>query len=170
MGMSMSDAKWWLGSAVVIGVLLYVLQHDFSGLRAPDVPFAGSVVPLPAPACSPVGGPCTVTDAQGRSLQLELAGDVRPLRPIDLSLRLPDAALPKSGAANVDFIMVGMDMGLNRYTLTRHAEGSYRAKVILPVCSIGRSDWVAKVSVVVGDEMWTADFPFTAESSSIHDD
>lgn len=168
--MQMSDAKWWLGSAVVIGLLVYILQHDFSRLRAPDVPFAGQVVSLPAPQCTPVGGPCTVTDAQGRSLQLELAGDVRPLRPIDLTLRLPDAAVPHVGAASVDFIMVGMDMGLNRYTLTRRADGSLGAKVILPVCSIGRSDWVAKVSAVVGKEMWTAGFPFTADSSSTHAD
>ncbi len=167
--MRMSDAKWWLGSAVAIGLLLYVLQHDFSQLRAPDVPFAGRVVAMPAPTCSPVGGPCTVTDPP-RSLALELMGDVRPLRPFDLILRLPDAALKDAGTASVDFIMVGMDMGLNRYTLTRQADGSYRAKVILPVCSIGRSDWVAKAGVVVGQEMWTADFPFSAESSSASHD
>lgn len=164
MHMHMSDAKWWLGSAVVIGLLLYVLQHDFSRLRAPDIPFAGQVVKLPSPTCSPVGGPCTVSDPP-RMLALTLSGDVRPLRPFDLELRLPDAALPQAGPATVDFVMVGMDMGLNRYTLTRQADGSYRAKVILPVCSSGRSDWVAKVSAIVGQEMWTAEFPFVAEPS-----
>ena len=163
--MQMSDAKWWLGSAVVIGLLVYILQHDFSKLHAPDVPFAGRVVSMPAATCSPVGGPCTVT-VPPRSLALELNGDVRPLRPIELLLRLPDSALPSAGPASVDFVMVGMDMGLNRYTLTRQADGSYRAKIILPVCSTGRSDWVAKVSAVVGQEMWTAEFPFTAEPST----
>ncbi|MEW6444947.1 MAG: hypothetical protein ACOZAQ_02650 [Pseudomonadota bacterium] len=165
--MSMNDAKWWLGSAVVIAVLLFVLQHDFSRLRAPDIPFAGRVVVLPAPQCTPVGGPCMVSDPP-RALVLEMAGDVRPLRPFDLRLRIPDEALKDAGAASVDFIMVGMDMGLNRYTLTRQSDGVFSAKVILPVCSIGRSDWMAKVSVVVGHEMWAADFPFTAESSSGH--
>lgn len=164
MHMHMSDAKWWLGSAVVIGLLLYVLQHDFSRLRAPDKPFSGQVVKLPAPTCSPVGGPCTASDPP-RMLALTLSGDVRPLRPFDLILRLPDTALAQAGQASVDFIMIGMDMGLNRYTLTRQADGSFRAKVILPVCSSGRSDWVAKVSAIVGKEMWAAEFPFVAEPS-----
>ncbi len=162
--MQMSDAKWWLGSAALIGLLLYVVQHDFSRLGAPDVPFSGEVVRLPEPACTPVGGPCESLEPP-RMLSLELAGDVRPLRPFELILRLPKEALPQAGQASVDFIMLGMDMGINRYTLTRQADGSYRAKVILPVCSSGRSDWVAKVSAIVGQEMWTADFPFVAEPS-----
>lgn len=165
--MQMSEAKWWLGSAVVIGLLLYVLQHDFSRLRVPDRPFAGQVIKLPAPQCSPVGGPCTVFDPP-RMLALTLSGDVRPLRPFELELRLPDWALSAAANASVDFVMLGMDMGLNRYTLTRQADGSFRAKVILPVCSTGRSDWIAKVSAVVGQEMWTVDFPFVAEASMGH--
>ncbi|MGK0674043.1 MAG: hypothetical protein ABWU16_05205 [Halothiobacillaceae bacterium] len=162
--MQRSDVKWWLGSAVLIGLLLYVLQHDFSRLRAPDLPFAGELVKLPTPACSPVGDPCAASDAT-RMLTLTLSGDVRPLRPFDLELRLPDTVLSQAGSATVDFVMVGMDMGLNRYTLTRWADGSYHAKVILPVCSSGRSDWVAKVSAIVGQQMWMAEFPFVAEPS-----
>ena len=40
------------------------------------------------------------------------------------------------------FVMVGMEMGLNRYRLVAADNSVWRAKVILPVCVAGRRDWV----------------------------
>ena len=72
--------------------------------------------------------------------------------------------------------MVGMDMGINRYSLLKQQNGDFVGKVILPVCSVGRSDWLAKLSVVVNlpdgvkQEMWSAEMPFTAEASVVAHD
>ncbi|MDD2894307.1 MAG: hypothetical protein PHF20_10315, partial [Halothiobacillaceae bacterium] len=113
---------------------------------------------------------CTLQDG-ARAMTLKMAGDVRPLRPFELRLILPEAVRAQAVEASVDFVMVGMDMGINRYTLLKQADGDFVGKVILPVCSIGRSDWIAKLSVVLNlpgsgaQEMWMADVPFTAEAS-----
>ena len=167
---------WWLASALVALILGGVLLLDFSGLRAPPAVFSGAVVglPSPAPSCNPVvsaSSPhgCHVQDG-ARGMSVTMSGDVRPLRPFELHMRLPEAVRADASQASVDFIMVGMDMGINRYTLLKQADGDFVGKVILPVCSIGRSDWVAKLSVVVSlangaQEMWTLDVPFTAEAS-----
>jgi hypothetical protein len=173
--------RWWLASALAIVVLGGVLLLDFSSLRAPPTVFSGEVIALPVPSamCNPVvlatGDRGCAAAAGGRSMRLQLRGDVRPLRPFELVLSLPPEVKGLAAQASVDFMMVGMDMGVNRYTLMPQPNGDFQGKVILPVCSIGRSDWVAKLSVVVSPlnapaTMWTADFPFTAEPSVIAHD
>ncbi|MEO1767230.1 hypothetical protein V6E02_08405 [Thiobacter sp. AK1] len=54
-----------------------------------------------------------------------------------------------AGAREVvaEFVMVGMDMGLNRYRLQPTGAGRFSARVTLPVCVSGRRDWVLWVSV-----------------------
>jgi hypothetical protein len=172
---------WWLASALVALILGGVLLLDFSSLRAPPAVFSGAVVSLPLlPHCHPVLNPqmqegCTA-QAGLRAMTLKMSGDVRPLRPFELRLILPEAVRAHATEASVDFVMVGMDMGINRYSLLKQQNGDFVGKVILPVCSIGRSDWLAKLSVVVNlpdgvtQEMWTAEMPFTAEASVVvHD-
>jgi len=172
--------QWWLASGLAIVVLGGVLLLDFSSLRAPPAVFSGAVLKLLLlPDCQPVltaqeQEGCTAQDAS-RAIALKMSGDVRPLRPFELRLILPEAVRAQATQASVDFIMVGMDMGINRYTLLQQTNGDFAGKVILPVCSIGRSDWMAQLSVVVNladgaQEMWTADMPFTAEASVVAHD
>ncbi len=167
---------WWLASVLAALVLGGVLLLDFSSLRAPPAVFSGAVVNLPPPAsaCNPIVSAassqgCSVQDGT-RGMSVAMSGDVRPLRPFDLRVRLPEVARAGATQASVDFVMIGMDMGINRYALLKQADGDFVGKVILPVCSIGRSDWLAKLSVVVSladgaQEMWTLDVPFTAEGA-----
>ena len=172
---------WWLASALVALILGGVLLLDFSSLRAPPAAFSGAVINLPSPAvgCNPVVGDASpagcAVQQDARAITVQMSGDVRPLRPFELKLMLPEAVRANAVQASVDFVMVGMDMGINRYTLLRQANGDFVGKVILPVCSIGRSDWVAQLSVVLNlpsgeQEMWTADMPFTAEASVVGHD
>jgi hypothetical protein len=51
-----------------------------------------------------------------------------------------------SDSIYVDFAMVGMSMGLNRYRLIQQADGSWQGDIILPVCVQGRSDWLMEVT------------------------
>ncbi|MGD9889250.1 MAG: hypothetical protein AB7S56_08315 [Halothiobacillaceae bacterium] len=178
----MSQAKlWWLASGLATLILGGVLLLDFSSLRAPPAVFSGAVVSLPSPSadCNPVvstASPAGCGVANGaRGLTLKMIGDVRPLRPFELRLSLPQEVRGDAIEASVNFIMVGMDMGINRFALLKQADGDFVGKVILPVCSIGRSDWVAQLSVVLNlpsgeQEMWTADMPFTAEASVVEHD
>ena len=45
------------------------------------------------------------------------------------------------------FVMVGMEMGVNRYRLINSGNNSWHAKVILPVCVAGRRDWVLTLAL-----------------------
>ena len=59
-----------------------------------------------------------------------------PLEAFELNVRAPGAT-----RISVEFQMVGMDMGFNRYDLRPTADGTFASKVTLPVCVSGRRDW-----------------------------
>jgi hypothetical protein len=99
--------------------------------------------------------------AFGEDLELRLRFLDQPsaMKPVTLEL---DSSLPIS-SASVDFEMVGMDMGMNRYRLESPDQRRFQAKVMLPVCVSGRRDWVARVYVVGEQGDYLAEFPFETE-------
>jgi hypothetical protein len=60
--------------------------------------------------------------------------------------------------------MVGMDMGLNRFTLSSVVDEKgdlfYEGEGILPVCVSGRVDWLANTHVITTDKIYEAVFEF----------
>jgi hypothetical protein len=65
-----------------------------------------------------------------------------PLEAFGLSVGVPNAS-----RISVEFQMVGMDMGFNRYDLRPTADGTFAARITLPVCVSGRRDWVLYVEI-----------------------
>lgn len=100
--------------------------------------------------------------AHGKDLEIELrlGPPVRPMEAFEISLRDLRGTLAADAQISVEFQMRGMDMGLNRYRLERAADGGWRGRAILPVCTSGRSDWLAAVDVVQHGRRWMAQMPF----------
>lgn len=74
---------------------------------------------------------------RGRMVEVRFSSTPVPLRPFDLMVVAPEA-----GRVSADFSMQGMDMGPNRYTLQRVADGAWHGKIVLPVCVSSTSNWV----------------------------
>jgi hypothetical protein len=92
------------------------------------------------------------------SLTLLLGPHVKPLQPFHTKLKLKGADnMPKD--VIVDFRMIGMDMGLNRYRLNRNVD-VWEGKTILPVCTASRADWMAVVEFTDDGQKYSANFPF----------
>jgi hypothetical protein len=89
-------------------------------------------------------------DAQPRALQ--------PF-PIHIQLDGPQSAV----AVTVDFSMQGMNMGSNRYHLMADASAGWNADIILPICTSGRTDWVADFELVVADRRLQIQVPFVLQ-------
>jgi hypothetical protein len=109
---------------------------------------------LPPPvACSDLAQGCRVANAQGA---LEVRTDASPsaLHPFMLTVNAPGAR-----QVHAEFVMQGMQMGLNRYRLGRLASGEWRARVTLPVCISGRRDWLLILDV--DDERYALAFTTT---------
>lgn len=65
----------------------------------------------------------------------------------------------------LQFQMKDMDMGVQRYRLLSDGHGQWQSEVMLPVCSLGRSDWVAILDMKYREEWWRGEFPFEARSN-----
>jgi len=125
----------------------------------PEVPPQSALQSLVAEAGCDVRRGC---DVQGEKLHLtvRMGPSVRVLQPFPVSLHVDTGAVEE---IYVLFTMQNMDMGWNRYRLERAADGDWHAEVTLPVCSSGRSDWLAAFELVSGGERSAFVVPFAAE-------
>jgi hypothetical protein len=108
--------------------------------------------------CDATKGPCEFKSGKLR-LTLSLPEPVRPLHTFEMHLQVEGVA-PSQVVAT--FTMVGMNMGLNRFVL-RPGEDGWRGQAMLPVCSEGRNDWLATLSLRTRAGDYRVVFPFTAQ-------
>ena len=85
--------------------------------------------------------------------------------PIEVRIAALKNAINK---VTVDFQMVKMNMGLNFYQLTQSDKDKalWTGKGVLPVCTTGRTDWLAIISVQSENETKRVAFEFTINSSA----
>lgn len=112
--------------------------------------------------CDSAQRACT---ARGEDLEFELrlGPPVRPMEAFEIRLHGLRDTLGADAQITVEFQMRGMDMGLNRYRLERAADGAWYGRAMLPVCTTGRSDWLARVEIAQRGRRWVAELPFTVE-------
>jgi len=88
---------------------------------------------------------------------LEFKGTPSGLVPFEVSVKSNNS---KPDSIELSFDMEGMDMGYNIYNLKKN-ESEWVAKVILPVCSLARNDWLVNVKLVFENESQVTEFRFT---------
>jgi len=100
--------------------------------------------------CRAVGESISATVVFGRQ--------VRGLQPFPVQVMVDTADQVES--VSVAFSMQGMDMGQNRYRLNGAPMSAWTANVTLPICSSGRSDWVADFDLLVAGRHYRFQVPF----------
>ena len=65
-------------------------------------------------------------------------------------------------AVHLSFRMKNMEMGMQRYALIKNADGQWQTDVVLPVCSLGRSDWTLILETEYVQQLWRGELEFTA--------
>ena len=144
---------------IVIVVLGYLWgRHWMAGELGATPP-----IELPTPqACGLHRAPCEIRMPDGERLHVEFSHEPVPLQPFRVQLHAPDTAV---ASATVDFQMVDMYMGVNRYGLQRQAEGVWSREVMLPVCATGRSDWLMYLWVEQDGKRYQWALPFEAAAA-----
>ena len=99
---------------------------------------------------------CTGQGA-GLSVTVRMAPHRSALKPFRVSLS-SDLALD---AVSVSLEMQGMDMGQNHYRLLKTDTGNWQADITLPICTSGRSDWIAVFDLQGGGGHYRLSVPFT---------
>jgi hypothetical protein len=89
---------------------------------------------------------CTVK-SETLSVSVYSSDNMQTLKPFSFQVRLQGPLVDTVKGVAVHFAMDGMDMGVNRFHLRRKADQRWQGKVILPLCTMGRSDWIATVEV-----------------------
>ncbi|MDD5389248.1 MAG: hypothetical protein PHD37_07870 [Gallionellaceae bacterium] len=105
-------------------------------------------------SCADLVAGCA-TRLRGRDISLGLSGVVKPLKPFQVWVKAAGA-----GKVQARFVMQGMDMGFNYYTLRAEGDDLFRARVTLPICVSGRRDWIMAVEI----DGATIQVPFTSEA------
>lgn len=110
-------------------------------------------------SCDPAASSCEAVDdtEPGRRLRLRVEPGASPLRPFRVEVWL-DGFESSPSEVSLSFAMADMYMGENRYLL-RPAGDAWAARVILPICTTRRIDWLATISVSGGDAVVRATFP-----------
>ena len=91
---------------------------------------------IPVAKCADLIHGCRIVLLK-KAVEVKFSALPSALKPFDLTVHA-------DGVKQVyaSFVMVGMEMGLNRYRLVATGNNSWYAKVILPVCAAGRRDWM----------------------------
>jgi len=108
--------------------------------------------------CDPTENICEINNSNGSYL-LQFSGQPSALVAFDVMLNVNvDSKQPDS--VEMYFDMPEMDMGYNQYKLFKN-EKNWQAKVILPICSLGKNDWELNVRIRFENEVSTTNFKFS---------
>jgi len=89
---------------------------------------------------NPVAG-CSFVH-KGATAHIRFSVTSETLKPFQLTLSHREVK-----KVSVSFQMAGMDMGFNRYDLKPSQTGNWTARIMLPVCTASRADWIAELQL-----------------------
>jgi hypothetical protein len=102
-----------------------------------------------------------VAAAGDLSLRFAMGPDLRVLAPFPVQVEVQGDRRVDSITAT--FAMRGMDIGMNRYQLISDGANRWLGNVTLPVCTSGRSDWIAVLEVVSEGRSFAVEVPFAID-------
>lgn len=107
-------------------------------------------------SCDPTESACEFKYKKN-IFHLDFQGSPSGLVPFYVSVK-SESVQPES--IELSFDMQGMDMGYNVHNLKK-SEAGWSAKVILPICSLARNDWLVNVKLVFDNDSQITEFRFS---------
>lgn len=100
-------------------------------------------------------------EIDGLQVSLTLEKGLAALKPFTITAEIQGG----EGIAKVimDFQMVGMEMGPNRYSLIAVDGAQWRGTATLPVCATSRTEWLAIMEFAHASNTYSLRFPFTTQ-------
>ena len=138
--------------------MLFTCCAGLAACQQPVDDMTAQSLPVRQP-CQVSAGPCMAGDEQ-LQLSVLLGPGVVALKPFPVTLTLDPVSRVDVKEITLAFSMQGMSMGLNRYRMIRRSDRIWTAKVTLPICTSGRSDWIADFDLKSDDGRWSLKIPF----------
>lgn len=161
--MDMNKARWLVVSILVLAALTYLwrLAPDFLDQRSGDgVAYQTGTVPAD---CHIQAAGCRIEVPGVGVLLVTMPDKIIPLKRFEFTVRPEPEVAQEIGEIVVDFDMTEMDMGVNRYTLTREHTDVYRQTVVLPICTATETDWIAQLFITSTQGHYRYDFDFVMQ-------
>jgi hypothetical protein len=111
-------------------------------------------------------GACTAADANGRSIRFSINPASIPLME-ELSVQAETTGLPKVSSIRLTVEGVNMFMGYQYADLQAASTGQFSGKLILPVCTLEKMQWLATLEALTPDANVQAKIPFETFSSTL---
>ena len=99
-------------------------------------------------------------------LQLSISSDkaIQYLKPFLIVVNTSTSHNSNLKKIQIEFKMNGMDMGVNRFLLSKkniNNKESWQGKALLPICVTGRADWIAEFSLYIKDSIFILSLPIS---------
>ena len=142
--------------SIIVIIFIFVVTYYFGQFFRDAGNNEEQEVHLAGPDCNPAKTSCQLWFSDGE-IVVQFLQQPSALQPFEVEVTPKNMEVEK---VNISFVMKDMDMGINAYNLDRQSNEIWRAKVILPVCSLGRNDWIAELRVKVRDKILRTDLAF----------
>lgn len=149
------------GAGLALAVLVASALWLGRGTLGPATSGPAKTLTVEPSGCNPAVDTCTAK-ADDMILHVRLGPPVVVLKSFPVTVRLHPSSRFAVRQVLVQFTMKGMDMGLNRYRLVSDGDGRWTGTAMLPVCTTGRTDWLATVVLSGPGGERRAQFAFSA--------
>ncbi len=129
-------------------------------------PADAAVMPLTLQTpCDLHQAPCVASDAAGRSIRFSINPTSIPLMQ-ELVVQAETSGLPDVSSIRLTVEGVNMFMGYQYADLQATAEGHFSGKLILPVCTLEKMQWLATLEALTPTAKVQAKIPFETMSNT----
>lgn len=126
---------------IAINLWLYLLQTNVDPVK--------NLISIDSLHCQPNSQNC-IFKYRDYIFQLTMDHDISPLKPFRVQIHTDAKHIQE---IIVSFEMKNMDMGTNQFHLVRQTNEIWEANAIIPICTTGRSDWLFRVEIDLGNEI-----------------
>jgi len=153
---SLPSGQMQARSRIILFVLLvggsYLLGQWLSHQASVELP----VIHVTVGACNPAETGCRLA-YNGHQLTVRFSGEPSALVPFTVNAL---NEFPGVNRISIDFVMPGMDMEINQLVLKQSSDRQWTVEGLLPVCSLGGDDWLARFNIYQPDRILQADLRF----------
>lgn len=128
-----------------------------------------TVIEISASECKPQQQTCKIV-TEDFNIEISLNENIFYLKPFNVAVKTKRKTNYDIESVQVDFKMKGMNMGVNRFMLTKKnindKKQEWKGKALLPICVAGRADWFAELEIVTKQKKYLLSIPVNVKQAS----
>lgn len=146
---------------IVAGIILSVKWHHKNNEQ--------TIIKLPFENCYAQNKICTLIIDELK-IEISFSKNIYYLKHFDVSVSTESKTDIDVESIHIDFKMKNMNMGVNRFILTKisseNKRQNWKGRALLPVCVTGRADWVSELEIMTKQNKYILTLPLNVKQTS----